>query len=89
MLGAQEEANAFIREHSRDAAEIYRSMTKDTRDTVDQLARMVADPDNDWTTTPAAVMKIVDFMHKVGRVKRMPESWKDLFLPTVHGLPGS
>lgn len=89
VFSAQEEANAVIRDHPRDAAEIYRSMTGDTRDTVDELARMIADPDNDYTTTPAAVMKFAEFMHRVGRIKRMPESWKDLFLPTVHGQPGS
>jgi len=90
VLGAQEEANAFIREHPREAAEIYRAMTRDTHDTLDELARIVAHPDTaDYTTTPAGVMKFVEFMHKVGRIKRMPASWKDLFLPTVHGLPGS
>jgi NitT/TauT family transport system substrate-binding protein len=90
VLAAQEEANAFIREHPRAAAEIYRTMTRDTHNTVDDLARIVAHPDTaDYTTTPAAVMKFVEFMHKVGRMKRMPESWKDLFLPAVHGLPGS
>lgn len=89
VLAAQDEANAVIRAHPRDAAEIYRSMTRDTRDTLDEVTRLVADPDNDYTTTPAAVMKFVQFMQKVGRIKRLPGSWKDLFLPEVHGLPGS
>ncbi len=89
VLAAQEEANAFIREHPRDAAEIYRAMTRDSH-TVDELTRIVVHPDTaDYTTTPAAVMQFVGFMHKVGRIKHMPDSWKDLFLPTVHGLPGS
>ncbi len=89
VLAAQEEANLFIRDRPRDAAAIYRSMTGDTRDTLDEVTRMVADPDSVYTTTPQAVMQFVEFMHKVGRIKRMPGSWKDLFLPEVHGLPGS
>jgi hypothetical protein len=31
---------------------------------------MVADPDVDYTTTPVSVMKIVDFMYQVGRIKK-------------------
>ena len=90
VLAAQEEANAFIRADPRGAAEIYRSLSGDVRDTVDALVRIVTHPDTaDYTATPAGVMKFVEFMHKVGRVKRMPASWKDLFLPAVHGLPGS
>ena len=90
VLAAQEEANVFIREHPRDAAEIYRTITKDTHDTVDELTRIVVHPDTaDYTTTPAGVMQFVQFMHKVGRIKRKPESWKDLFSPAVHGLSGS
>lgn len=50
---------------------------------------MITDPDIDYTTTPANVMKFVEFMHKVGRIKRMPDSWKELFFPEAHGLQGS
>ena len=38
------------------------------------------------TTTLVNVMKVVDFMHDVGRIKKKPASWKDLFFPEVHGL---
>ncbi len=89
VLAAQEEANVFIREHPRDAAEIYKTMTKDPH-TVDELTRIVVHPDTaDYTTTPAGVMQFVNFMHKVGRIKHVPDSWKDLFSPAVHGLPGN
>ena len=50
---------------------------------------MVADPDVDYTTTPVSVMKIVDFMYKVGRSKKKPNSWKDMFFPEAYGLNGS
>ena len=50
---------------------------------------MVTDPDVEYTTTPVNVMAFVEFMHKVGRIKKKPESWKDLFFPDAHGLNGS
>jgi hypothetical protein len=34
-------------------------------------------------------MTFAAFMHKVVRVKHMPESWKDLFMPEVQGQAGS
>jgi NitT/TauT family transport system substrate-binding protein len=89
VFAAQEEANAFIKAHPRDAAEIYLSLSGDKHDPLDKLTEMVADPDNDWTTIPAKSMEFVDFMHKVGRLKRVPDSWKDLFLPPTQELAGS
>jgi len=50
---------------------------------------MVTDPDVEYTTTPVSVMAFVEFLHQVGRIKKRPTSWKDLFFPIVHGLPGS
>jgi NitT/TauT family transport system substrate-binding protein len=29
------------------------------------------------------------FMHKIGRVKTKPSSWKDLFFENVHHLAGN
>jgi NitT/TauT family transport system substrate-binding protein len=34
-------------------------------------------------------MTFVKFMHKVGRIKKKPASWKDLFFADAHGLNGS
>jgi NitT/TauT family transport system substrate-binding protein len=89
VLNAHNEANAFINAHPRDAAQIYVALTKDRRNPVDELARMVADPDVDYTTTPANVMTLIEFMHRAGRIKRMPGSWKELFFADVHGVQGS
>ena len=88
VVAAFEEADAFIKAHPREAAQIYLDVTKD-KIALDQLEKMVADPDVDYTTTPINLMKIVDFMHEVGRIKKKPASWKDLFFPEAHGLNGS
>jgi NitT/TauT family transport system substrate-binding protein len=89
VLAAHEEANAFIRAQPREAAQIYATLAHEKRSSVDELVKMITDPDIDYTTTPVNVMKFVGFMHKIGRIKRMPDSWKDLFFPEAHGLQGS
>ena len=88
VIKAFEEANAFIKAHPRDAAQLYLTATHD-KNSLDALEKMVADPDVDYTTTPVSVMKIVDFMYKVGRLKKKPNSWKDMFFQEAHGLNGS
>ncbi len=89
VRAAQEEANAFIKKTARGAAEIYLAMSGDKRSTVDEIEKMIADPDVDYTTTPDKVMEFANFMHKVGRLKRIPASWKEYFFPSVHELKGS
>jgi NitT/TauT family transport system substrate-binding protein len=34
-------------------------------------------------------MTFAGFMHKVGTMKRLPVSWKDLYMPECHELAGS
>jgi NitT/TauT family transport system substrate-binding protein len=88
MVAAFEEADAFIKAHPREAAQTYLNVTRE-KTPLDELATMVADPDVDYTTTPVSLMKIVDFMHEVGRIKKKPASWKDMFFPEAYGLNGS
>ncbi|HEX3575175.1 MAG TPA: ABC transporter substrate-binding protein [Rhodopila sp.] len=88
VLAAQEEANAFIGAHPADAAAIYIALAKDTHGT-EAMTKMIVDPDNIWTTVPQKAMAFAAFMHKVGRLKHMPASWKDVFLPNVQAGHGS
>jgi len=39
--------------------------------------------------TPQGVTKVTDFIYKTGMIKAKPASWKDLFFPEVHDLPGN
>lgn len=88
MVASFEEADAFIKAHPREAAQTYLKVVRD-KTSLDDLEKMIADPDVEHTTTPVNVMKIVNFMHEVGRIKKKPTSWKDLFFPEAHGLNGS
>ncbi len=89
LLAAQMEANELINRHPEQAAAIYLEMARDTRSTAAEMTAIVADPDNDWTTVPAGVEKLTAFMARVGRLKHRPKSWRDLYMPEVHGLAGS
>jgi NitT/TauT family transport system substrate-binding protein len=89
VRAAHEEANAFIKREPRAAAEAYLKLTHDKKDSADDLVTMITDPDIDYTTAPANLMKHVEFMHKVGRLKHLPTSWKDMFFAEAHDLKGT
>ncbi len=88
FLAALEEADAFIAKDRKAAAEIFVQSSK-VKVSTDEVMRMLADPDTRFSTTPVGVMGYATFMHKAGTIKVKPERWTDLFLPAVHGLPGS
>src|SRR5882724_6307473 len=89
VVAALEDADAFIKVNPRKAAEIYIELAQEKRSTLDEIETMVNDPDVDYTTTPVGVMKFVAFMNLAGTMKKKPASWKDLFFPTAHRLPGN
>ena len=89
VFAAHEEANAFIKKNPADAAQIYIELSKDKRSTVDDLVKMITDPDIDYTTTPASIEALAAFMQRTKRIKAAPASWKDLFLPEAHALKGT
>lgn len=86
---AFKEATDWINSHKRDAAELYLKMSKDKRASVDSILEILNDPDVSYTITPHSIMKYVDFMHKVGSIKVVPASWKDMFFETAQNLQGS
>lgn len=64
---------------------------EDTRAKVDPelIGKILDDPTNVYSVTPLGSMKWADFMYRVGRNKTQAKSWKDLFWPEIHDLPGS
>ena len=89
VYAALREANEFITANARDAARIYIAAANEKRAGPDEMTRMVSDPNNLWTTAPQNSMKYAEFMKSVGTMKRLPESWKELFMPECHELAGS
>jgi NitT/TauT family transport system substrate-binding protein len=89
VYAALNEAEDFIKKNHTQAAEIYIKTTNEKRSTSAELSKFVGDPENVWTTTPQHSMTYATFMHKVGTMKRLPSSWKDMYMPESHELSGS
>jgi NitT/TauT family transport system substrate-binding protein len=85
---ALEEAIRVINDDKRQAAELY-VRNQSSKESVDSLVEILSQPESVFTTTPQNTMKYAEFMHRVGVIPEKPDSWKDLFFPEVHDLPGS
>lgn len=88
FLGAVEEATNIINKDKRHAAQVYLDTTKD-KDSVDNIVKMLSDPQVKYTTMPKNVSRYTEFMHRMNIIKKMPASWKDMFFPEVFSLTGT
>ncbi len=88
VLAAVEDANAIIKTDPRRAAEIYVRLDN-SKLTVDQVEKILRDPDIIYGIAPQNITKFTDFMAQIGSISKAPASWKDLFFPEIHALPGS
>ncbi|SFB29247.1 NitT/TauT family transport system substrate-binding protein [Collimonas sp. OK607] len=88
FMAAQEEANTYIEKDRHGAAETFIRVSK-IKLTVDEVEKMLADPDVQFHTTPNGLMQYVMFMDKAGTIKTRPAKWSDMFVPSVRGRQGS
>ena len=88
FVSAFEEAITIVNRDKRAAADFYVRETK-SRDSVESVEKILNDPQVEFTMTPKSIATYTDFMAKVGSLKIKPTSWKDMFFPNAHGLPGS
>jgi NitT/TauT family transport system substrate-binding protein len=88
FIAALREAIEYMKKDPRGAAQKYLKMTGDKM-SIDEVFKIIADPEAEWTIVPQRTFTYATFMHRIGSIKREAKSWKDLFFPEVHGLPGS
>lgn len=88
VVAALDEAMAWTNGDKRRAAKLYIEMTKEKKLSEDDIVAIISAEGFDFTTTPRKVGVFADFMAKVGTLKNKPASWKDLFFPEAHALPG-
>ncbi len=88
IFAAVGEAQEFILKDKRAAAEIYLKVTKD-KIAVDELAAMLVMPGYAHTQAPNGTLKYAEQMFRTGVIKTKPASWKDVFFPVAHDLPGN
>ncbi|HTL76585.1 MAG TPA: hypothetical protein VL654_09695 [Casimicrobiaceae bacterium] len=72
----------------RAAAQLYVTEAK-SKEPVDDVCRMLTDPEIEFTLTPRQVGSCAQFMYEDGLIKHRSASWKDLFFDAIHRLPGS
>ncbi|HLX27114.1 MAG TPA: ABC transporter substrate-binding protein [Casimicrobiaceae bacterium] len=88
VFAAFKEATDIVNKDKHAAARLYIEM-EHPKLTEEQVYKMLTAPGIDYTLTPSGVMKYADFMYEHGLIKVKPASWKDVFFPEVHDLPGS
>ena len=89
VFAALNEAEEFISKNASEAAQIYIKITNEKRSSLEEMTKFISDPDNVWTVLPQQSMKYATFMHSVGTMKRLPTSWKDMYMPELHEFQGS
>ncbi len=87
LIGAWEEATEMLGKDVKVASQYWIEDVK-AKMTVDKVAEVATGPQVKWTMVPESIMPLAEFMHSVGSIKAMPASWKDVFFPEIHALPG-
>jgi NitT/TauT family transport system substrate-binding protein len=88
VAAAFDEGMAWVNADKRKATKLYMEMSNERKLTEDDVYALVTAPDFDWTKVPHKTGATVAFMHRIGMLKSAPASWKDLYMPEVHGLAG-
>jgi NitT/TauT family transport system substrate-binding protein len=88
LLAALREATDIVNADKKAAAALWLEDSH-SKLPLDEVASIVSGPQVTWTLTPQGTLNYANFMHDAGSVKKAPESWKDMFFPEVHDLPGN
>lgn len=88
FIAAMNEANALIGKDPQRAAEMYLAVSKQ-KGSLDEIIKILNDPNSKFSTVPDGTMKYAEFMFRVGTIKARPASWKELFFPPIYGVGGS
>ena len=89
LLRGLKDAIDFINKDKRGAAQIFFESIGGKGETMDEIMATLNDPKNVITMVPQNTLKYAQFMHDIGSLKNRANSWKDLFFPDIHDLPGS
>lgn len=88
FLAGLKEAIDKINADKKKYAQVFVRFTK-SKLQPDFIEEMLNDPQIRYTMAPEGTMRFAEFLHKIGRIKEKPQSWKDMFFPEIHNLPGN
>jgi sulfonate transport system substrate-binding protein len=86
---AMERAIKLINSDGKKTARIYLQESRDTKTSPETIEKILEDPRMIYATAPHNLMKFVNFMYKVGQLKTLPQSWRELFFPEGLNEDGS
>lgn len=90
FFAAYKDAINLINKDPKKGAQIFQDADRNKAYSIDELVMMLTDKSSmEFTIVPHNVTKYSDFMYRMGSIKEKPKSWKDLFFPEIHSLPGS
>jgi NitT/TauT family transport system substrate-binding protein len=88
IIAGVEEATVWIKDNPAEAARLYIAAEK-SKLTPEFVEAIIRDPDIRYTIVPEKVQAFADFQFRVGTIKVKPQSWKDLFVSSLHDRAGS
>jgi NitT/TauT family transport system substrate-binding protein len=88
IVEALKEGHVLINADRRKAAQTYVEITGD-KVGAEEAFKILDAPDMVFSPTPVGTLQVAKFMYRTGAIKVEPQSWKDMFFPEAHDLPGS
>ena len=83
------EAIAWINEDKKRGAELFHRFTKSKME-LEEVIEMTTTPGEvDYLLEPERTIQLAEFLHSVGAISQMPESWKDYYWENNYDLDGS
>ncbi len=89
VFAAAEEAKAMIAADPEKSVEAYREINNDKTETATLVDLIKTPAMSDWSLFPQGTMKFAEHLNRIGTMKTMPTSFKDYYLPMVHGMAGN
>lgn len=89
IVRAVKDAIDYINKDKRGAAQIYFDSIGGKGETIEEIMATLNDARNVITMVPQNTLKYAQFMHEIGSLRNRASSWKDLFFPEIHDLPGN
>jgi sulfonate transport system substrate-binding protein len=88
VVAAFDEAIAWINADKRRAARFYLDESKEKM-SIEDITEILLAPDYIFDQTPRGIGEAMRTMHQAGILKAQPQSWKDMYFPETHRLPGN
>ena len=88
FVAALDDAMKQIAANPAEAAAIW-VKAENSKLTAAYIEKLIRLPENEWTMVPKKTTDYAVFMNRTGMLAAKPESWRDVFFPAIHKLPGS